>query len=97
METNSKELAKTLDELISLMELDGDSSNWYKWLLNARRQIERSPSSAASQVLNAYGGMGSFNDHYPLKSELYDEFEHLRSKTYRIAKEIIIAERRASS
>ena len=97
METNSREFAKTLDELIALMELDGDLSNWYKWMLNARRQIEGSPSSAASQVLNAYGGMGSFNDHYPLKSDLFDEFEYLRSKTYRIAKEIIIAERRGSS
>ena len=97
MEVNFREFANTLDELIALMELDGDLSNWYKWMLNARRQIEGSPSSAASQVLNAYGGMGSFNDHYPLKPELYDEFEHLRSKTNRIAKEIIIAERRGSS
>tara|TARA_B100000519_G_scaffold187593_2_gene184453 strand:- start:166 stop:459 length:294 start_codon:yes stop_codon:yes gene_type:complete len=93
MDTKSREFAKTLDELLALMELDGDLSNWYKWMLNARRQIEGSPSSAASKVLNAYGGMGSFNDHYPLKSELFDEFEHLRSETYRIAKEIIIADR----
>ena len=50
MATNSREFAKTLDELIALMELDGDLSNWYKWMLNARRQIEESPSSAASQA-----------------------------------------------
>ena len=97
MKKKSDEFAKTLDELLTLFELDGDLSNWYKWMLNARRQIEGSPSSAASQVLNAYGGMGSFNDHYPLKPELYDKFEHLRSKTYRIAKEIIIADRSGGS
>ena len=97
MENNFDEFAKTLDELLALLELDGDLSNWYKWMLDARGQIEGSPSSAASRVLDAYGGMGSFNDHYPLKSELFDEFEHLRSKAYRIAKEIIIAERRSGS
>ena len=48
MDTKSREFAKTLDELLALMELDGDLSNWYKWMLNARRQIEGSPSSAAS-------------------------------------------------
>ena len=93
MENNSREFAKTLDELIALMELDGDSSNWYRWMLDARRDIEEYPRGAAGRVLDAYGGMGSFNDHYPLKLELNDEFNHLRSKTYRLAKEIIIGDR----
>ena len=82
------------DELLALFELDGDLSNWYKWMLGARHQIEESPSSAASRVLNAYGGMGSFNDYYPRKPELFDEFEHLSSKAYFIAQEIIISDRR---
>ena len=67
------------------MKLDGDSFNWYRWMVEARRDMD------------AYGGMGSFNDHYPLKLELNDEFNHLRSKTYRLAKEIIIGDRSGSS
>ena len=97
MENKSDEFAKTLDELLALLELDGDLSHWFYWMLDARRQIEGSPSRAASRVLDAYGGMGSFNDHYPIKSELFDKFEYLRSKAYRVAKEIIIAERRGGS
>jgi hypothetical protein len=77
------------------MKLDGDSFNGYRLMLDARRDIdeEEYPRGAARRVLYAYGGMGSFNDHYPLKSELCDAFEHLRSKTYRLAKEIIIGDR----
>ena len=51
----------------------------------------------ARRVLDAYGGMGSFNDHYPLKFELNDEFERLRSETYRLAQEIIIRDRLGGS
>jgi hypothetical protein len=91
MENKSDEFAKTLDELIALMKLDGDTSNWYRWMVDARRDM------SASRVLDAYGGMGSFNDHYPLKSELQDEFDRLSTKTYRLAKEIIIGDRSGGS
>ena len=87
----NREFAKTLDELIALMELDGDTTNWYRWMVDARRDMN------ARRVLDAYGGMGSFNDHYPLKLELNDEFERLRSETYRLAKEIIIGDRSGGS
>ena len=91
MENNSSEFAKTLDELIALMELDGDTSNWYRWMVDARRTM------SARRVLDAYGGMGSFNDHYPLKPELQDEFDRLSSKTYRLAKATIMGDRSGGS
>ena len=97
MINNSEELAKTLDELLALMELDGDESNWYQWMLDARRQLDESPISGASRLIDAYGGMGSFNDHYPLKVELDDAFNKLRSKAYRLATEIIVADRRGGN
>ena len=87
----SREFAKTLDELIALMELDGDTSNWYRWMVDARRDMD------ASRVLDAYGSMGSFSDHYPLKTELQDKFHHLSLKTYRLAKEIITGDRSGGS
>ena len=87
----SREFAKTLDELIALMESDGDTSNWYRWMVDARRDMN------ARRVLDSYGGMGSFSDHYPLKSELQDEFHRLSLKTYRLAKEIITGDRSGGS
>jgi hypothetical protein len=90
MKNKATELAQALDELIALMELDGDDSHWYRWMVEAKCQVDARPSAAASHLLNAFGGMGSFNDYSPTSEEV----DKLKTKVYLLAQEVIVAVRR---
>ena len=61
MATKLDELLEILDELIQLLESDGEQ-HWSKWIRQSRSQLLKSDYSGIELLLSAYGGMGSFND-----------------------------------
>lgn len=61
MGPKTSELVKVLEDMALLLEQDGES-HWRNWMMDARSRILSSDYSGIEQVLNAYGGMGSFND-----------------------------------
>ena len=61
MTTKPDELLATLDELIRLLESDGEG-HWSNWLRKSRARLLNSDYSGIEHLLSAYGGMGSFND-----------------------------------
>ena len=59
--TKLEELLKILDELIRLLEEDGEQ-HWSQWMRQSRERLLNSDYSGIEHLLSAYGGMGSFND-----------------------------------
>ena len=85
MGPKTKELVETLDKLIDILNRDGQS-HWSKWMRQAKSRIEASDFSGVEKVLQAYGGMGSFNDTYLTKIDRENEnFSSLQSKAWDLA------------
>ena len=61
MATKLDELLETLDEIIQLLESDGEQ-HWSRWIRQSRERLQNSDFSGIEHLLSAYGGMGSFND-----------------------------------
>jgi Domain of unknown function (DUF6966) len=61
MTTDLDELLKILDEIIQLLEADGEQ-HWSNWMRKSRSRLQDSDYSGIEHLLSAYGGMGSFND-----------------------------------
>jgi Domain of unknown function (DUF6966) len=61
MTTDLDELLKILDEIIQLLEADGEK-RWSDWMRQSRARLLNSDYSGIEHLLSAYGGMGSFND-----------------------------------
>ena len=61
MGPKTTELVDVLEELIMLLNSDNES-HWAKWMDQARTRIVASDYSGIEKLLQAYGGMGSFND-----------------------------------
>lgn len=61
MATKLDELLETLDELIQLLESDGEG-HWSKWMRQSRARLLNSDYSGIEYLRSAYGGMGSFTD-----------------------------------
>ena len=61
MATKLDELLETLDEIIQLLESDGER-HWSRWMRQSRERLQNSDFSGIEHLLSAYGGMGSFND-----------------------------------
>ncbi len=61
MATKLDELLEVLDEIIRLLEADGEQ-HWSKWMRQSRARLLDSDYSGIEHLLSAYGGMGSFND-----------------------------------
>ncbi len=55
------ELLRNLDEIIELLDSDGER-HWSSWLRHSRERLSNSDHSGIELLLSAYGGMGSFND-----------------------------------
>ena len=55
------ELVRVLDELVSLLQADGEM-HWSLWMREASHRISANDLAGVHKVLGAYGGMGSFND-----------------------------------
>ena len=56
-----QELIEVLAKLADLLEING-GQHWRAWLLRAKARLENSDYSGIEYLLQAYGGMGSFND-----------------------------------
>lgn len=54
-------LIADLDEAIDLLQAACET-HWQKWLRNSRDQIALGDLEGLDHLLNAFGGMGSFND-----------------------------------
>ena len=61
MATKLDELLETLDEIIQLLESDGEQ-HWSRWMRQSHERLQNSDFSGIEHLLSAYGGMGSFND-----------------------------------
>ena len=55
------ELLTVIDELIQLLEVNGEE-HWSRWMRTSRDRLLASDYSGIEHLLSAYGGMGSFND-----------------------------------
>lgn len=56
-----QELIEVLAKLADLLEING-GQHWRAWLLRAKARLENSDYSGIEYLLQAHGGMGSFND-----------------------------------
>ena len=61
MATKLDKLLEVLDEIIRLLEADGEQ-HWSHWMRQSRARLLDSDYSGIEHLLSAYGGMGSFND-----------------------------------
>jgi len=97
MATKLDELLATLDELIQLLESDGEQ-HWSKWMRQSNTRLSNSDYSGIEHLLSAYGGMGSFNDLVICQSyengefhwkegdvEINKRLDQLRSKAWELA------------
>jgi hypothetical protein len=55
------QLVVVLEEIIGLLDSDGEK-HWRKWVASVRSRLVNSDYSGIEYLLDAYGGMGSFND-----------------------------------
>ena len=61
MDKKTEELISLLDELIAVLESDGEE-HWSQWMRDASARLAESDASGITRLRAAYGGMGSFND-----------------------------------
>ncbi|MGX5173937.1 DUF6966 domain-containing protein [Aliikangiella sp. IMCC44653] len=61
MASKTKELIDILDKMVTLLKQDQES-HWSAWMESSKRRLQNSDYSGVEHLLNAYGGMGSFND-----------------------------------
>jgi len=100
MATRLDELIEILNEIIQLLESDGEE-HWSHWMRKSRARLLNSDFSGVEHLLSAYGGMGSFNDLVICQSyengqfhwkeghvEKNDKLNELRSKAWEIADQI---------
>jgi len=61
MDSNTNALTDKLREACALLVATGEE-HWARWMSQSLSEIENGNLSGVDQLLNAYGGMGSFND-----------------------------------
>lgn len=61
MGQKTEELIDVLDQLVKVLESDGEM-HWSRWMRKARALLIDSDYSGITYLLSAYGGTGSFND-----------------------------------
>ena len=61
MKNNIKEIINILDQIIELLEWNGETY-WLNTMNEAKRELLNSNLSGIETLLNLYGGMGSFTD-----------------------------------
>ena len=100
MGPKTKELVATLEELIVLLDAEGQDS-WSNWMQKSKSWILDSDYSGIEYLLKAYGGMGSFDDLVlgqtningmfswkPGYKDLNTKFSTLSEKAFTLANEI---------
>jgi hypothetical protein len=83
-----------------LLEAEGET-HWSQWMRTAKAKLENSDYSGVEYLLNAYGGMGSFNDliicqryqggrlsWLPEGEDKNDRLDKLRSRAWELAEYI---------
>lgn len=60
-ESTVEELLDTLQAIIDVLSADGEV-HWTAWMERSRVHLEERNYRGVEHLLNAYGGMGSFND-----------------------------------
>ena len=61
MRTQTQELIETLKEIEEILRSE-EEVHWADWMLISRQALEKSDFWGIEKLLQAYGGMGSFND-----------------------------------
>ena len=61
MATKLDKLLKVLEEIIQILEADGEE-RWSHWMRQCRARLANSDYLGIEHLLSTYGGMGSFND-----------------------------------
>ena len=92
-----KELVQILDQIIDLLEADGEA-HWLEYMTTTRKLLLKADRSGIEHLLGAYGGMGSFNDLVIGQSKAHGVFQRkpsaqenngklasLRSRAYELA------------
>lgn len=100
MGPKTEELIQVLDQIIYLLAEDGNH-HWEKWMIESKGRLMKSDYTGIEHLLNAYGGMGSFNDLVigqsyedekflwkPNAAENNSKLERLRSRAYSLADDI---------
>ena len=100
MGPKTQKLLIVLDQLIEVLEHDGDT-HWSQQMRSTRARLLASDYSGITTLLSAYGGMGSFNDVVlgqsrvdgaftwkPGYIELNEQFDTLRAEAAQLAKAI---------
>ncbi|MCS3840323.1 hypothetical protein HNR03_004947 [Pseudomonas sp. JAI111] len=100
MGPKTEELICVLDQLVFVLQSDGDT-HWSFWMHKARARLLASDFSGIAYLLSAYGGMGSLNDLIlgqsyedgvlfwkPGHVELNEKFIELRNRAEQLANAI---------
>lgn len=61
MKDNTKQLIDVLEELITVLET-ANQPGWRDWMREAQTKLKRQDLTGITNILSAYGGMGSFSD-----------------------------------
>jgi hypothetical protein len=97
MGSKTEELICALDQLVAILESDGDT-HWSLWMRKVRARLMDFDYSGIKYLRSAYGGMGSFNDLIlgqsyengvlcwkPGHVELNEKFYELRNEASKLA------------
>ena len=104
--TQTESLAEALTRIIEVLDAH-DEAHWRSWMNESLMQINDRDFRGVQHLLNAYGGMGSFNDLIigqrmidgsiewaPNAASDNDRLDALRSQAYGLAKSIQDAQHR---
>lgn len=61
MGTKTRQLIEILDQIVAILDADGEI-HWRKSMASSRARLINSDYSGIEYLLGAYSGMGSFND-----------------------------------
>jgi len=86
------ELLEVLDEIIQLLDADGEQ-HWSGWMRQSRDWLLNSDFAGIEHLLSAYGGMGSFNDLIIFQNkggyvEMNNKLDNLRRQAWELADQI---------
>jgi hypothetical protein len=98
MDPKTRELHSLLEQTIELLD-SCEEEHWSQWLEKSKNRIENGDFSGVNYLLNAYGGMGSFNDlvihrlnGYKISEDevkaVNDRLNNLRGRMFELANQI---------
>ena len=82
-----EQLIACVKELLPLLEAE-ENKVWHAWFDQALKALESSDAYGCKKILDAYGGMGSFNDVILDNDADEKKRKKLASKIYSLAAEL---------